>query len=144
MEKLMVQTLVRQPTEMEICPGYKNCSAPLCPLDDKTLETAIWFPDEPICTRHGLPDTKWLRIQRRIAKKAKTHDTFYRISDLQRIQRVYSSIRGHNPNITCRDKGDTGGSDASSNRRATSPRVKAIPRQRPKGKAGKQPVAQLF
>ncbi|MFX0204210.1 MAG: hypothetical protein ACFFCW_49565 [Candidatus Hodarchaeota archaeon] len=53
--------------QMEQCRYYSECEAPLCPLDNQTLETAIWYPDEKICRRKGLPDTRWLSIQRKIA-----------------------------------------------------------------------------
>ena len=138
----MVQTLTKQPTKMETCPSYGKCSAPLCPLDDKTLQTCIWYPDEPICVRHNLPDTKWLKVQRRIAKRTKNRDTFYRLSDLRRIRRVSPSIKGHNPNIMRWDKGLRGGSETSGDKQDVPPPVEIPPQQKTEGKTRKQPVAQ--
>jgi len=84
---------------MESCYSYKNgCNAQLCPLDPSSLDNALWYPDETICRRRGLPDTKWIKTQRKIAKKAKDCDTFYQFSDLVSIQRVSAGIKGHNPN----------------------------------------------
>ena len=82
---------------MEQCRYYPKCKVPLCPLDNQALETAIWYPDEPICRRKGLPDTRWLSIQRRIARKAVKRDLFFQISDLKKIKNVHKGIRGHNP-----------------------------------------------
>ena len=72
---------------MEQCRYYPKCEAPLCPLDNQALGTAIWYPDEPICRRKGLPDTRWLSIQRRIARKAVHRDLFFQISDLKKIKK---------------------------------------------------------
>ena len=83
---------------MEDCRNYKTCKAPLCPLDVICLKTAIWYPDEEICSRRGLPDTGWLKVQRRIAKRAKRRDLFYRFDDLISIRQVRASIKGYNPN----------------------------------------------
>lgn len=82
---------------METCRHYEGCGAPLCPLDTKWLKTAIWYPDEPICKRRGLPNADWLKTQRRVAKKANQDHLFFTYDDLLRIKRVHPSIRGHNP-----------------------------------------------
>jgi hypothetical protein len=82
---------------METCRHYEGCGAPLCPLDTKWLKTAIWYPDEPICKRRGLPDADWLKTQRRVAKRANGRDLFFTYYDLAKIKRVHPSIRGHNP-----------------------------------------------
>lgn len=49
------------------CNSFEKCSAPICPLDHP--ENAIWYPSEDTCTKRPIP--KWVKKQRRIAKKTK-------------------------------------------------------------------------
>jgi len=98
---------------MEACRNYEGCEAPLCPLDTKCLKTAIWYPDEAICNRRGLPDADWLKVQRRVARKANQHDSFFTYDDLVRIKRVHPGIRGHNPDHYHRSALVRGGIDLS-------------------------------
>lgn len=74
------------------CP--EGCSAPIYPEDESSLKNAIWYPDEPICPKRGL-NLSWLKIQKRIARKAKDKDRYFTFKDFQ-VLRVRSP-RGHNP-----------------------------------------------
>ena len=82
--------------QIENCRNYPTCKASLCPLDPN-LRNVIWYPDEDICNRRGLPKTDWLPRQRRIAKKATNRDFFFRLADIKAITRIHRSIKGHNP-----------------------------------------------
>lgn len=50
------------------CPLLEGCSAPLCPLDEASLEHGNWFPSEESCHRRDLSKTPWVVRQRRIDK----------------------------------------------------------------------------
>ena len=81
-------------TDATSCSMYEGCSAPICPMDKQSLELAIWMPDEPICGKRGLK-VKWLRIQKRIARKAKDTSRYFSLADFQ-VKRVQNP-KGHNP-----------------------------------------------
>lgn len=80
------------------CRHWDSCSAPLCPLDLQSMEHGIWYPDEEICRsrthRQGL---KWIENQRKIAKKAKSTDTYFTVEMLDRDFIVRSGIEGIDP-----------------------------------------------
>uniref|UniRef100_A0A6M3LS13 Uncharacterized protein n=1 Tax=viral metagenome TaxID=1070528 RepID=A0A6M3LS13_9ZZZZ len=79
--------------KLEDCSKFDVCTAPICPLDSASLETAVWYPNEDICKiRMNLP---WRRIQRRIAKRAKDHTRYFTLKDFQ-VKRVQNP-KGHNP-----------------------------------------------
>jgi len=74
--------------QMLSCPSWeRGCTVPLCPLDSQTLHVSIWYPSEPICTRHDIPDTGWLKTQRKIAKRIQEDhkDGYFDISRRLRI-----------------------------------------------------------
>ena len=79
------------------CSSYAKCTAPLCPLD-KSLPCAVWFPDEALCVKHGLPADirKVIRVQRRIARRTINRELSYDVSALTTIKLVRSGIKGHN------------------------------------------------
>ena len=80
------------------CKHYKTCKAPLCPFD-KNIDTIIWYPDEPICRlSRGAPE--WRKKQRKIARRTIYRDFFFKVSDIERVQRVSRGIRGHNPDYS--------------------------------------------
>lgn len=62
-------------TKPEECPSYEGRSAPLCPLDPKSLETGIWYPDEEICKSKKVNGLDWIKRQRKL--KARAHPEFY-------------------------------------------------------------------
>lgn len=81
--------------EIEKCPKFNTCSAPLCPLD-LNVEKYCWFPDEAICNRKYIP--RWAKNQRKIKKKAKDKNSYFVYAMLNRNCRVKKGITGLNPN----------------------------------------------
>jgi len=79
------------------CPSFETCKAPLCPLD-RSFNFAVWYPDEDICGKRGLPDDirRIIRTQRKIARKATAMDSSFDVSQLKNIKRVHNSIKGKN------------------------------------------------
>ena len=80
------------------CSIYNRCSAPICPLHD--ISKAIWYADEPICSKREFSTTeKFIKVQRRIAKKTKrnTDAGFFTKDMLNSIGGVTSKIRGTDP-----------------------------------------------
>ena len=49
------------------CGLYETCIAPLCPLDQDSLN-GIWYPDEEICRSRTHGNLPWIRTQRKIAR----------------------------------------------------------------------------
>lgn len=92
-----IQPIASPLSVVESCPSYPVCSAPLCPLDEQSLKNGIWYPDEPICNNR-LQKPEWIRIQRRIARKAKIRTNYFTLEDLQVIKRVINP-KGHNPDL---------------------------------------------
>ncbi len=33
----------------EKCRHFEECNAPICPIDEESIKSAIWYPDEEIC-----------------------------------------------------------------------------------------------
>ena len=77
------------------CPRFEICSAPLCPLEEKELQTKIWFPDDEICKKQPAP--KWVATQRKIAKKAKDKNKYFTFGMLNRNCRISKGILGLDP-----------------------------------------------
>jgi hypothetical protein len=51
----------------EPCSIAYRCNAPLCPMDIDDFAT--WYPNEDICTRRIFGKLKWLKTQRKIARR---------------------------------------------------------------------------
>jgi len=85
------------PTEAE-CGNIDRCIAPLCPYDEDAHKR-IWYPGEPICIKRQVP--RWVRIQRKVAKRAKTPGLYFILSDLEAMQVVVRPT-GHDPNYSIR------------------------------------------
>lgn len=66
------------------CSSFGKCSAPICPLDHP--ENAIWYPTEPTCVKSPMP--KWIKKQRRIAKKTKRLDDYFTLKILMSTGRT--------------------------------------------------------
>ena len=95
--KMNQQTSMTSP---EQCPGYQECTAPLCFMD-KSLTQACWYPGEPVCKLRQVP--KWVKTQRRIAKalgipkdadKGQEHYGAFSVQMLESVKRITSKIRG--------------------------------------------------
>ena len=37
------------------CIHFESCSAPLCPENQSSLDSAIWYPNEEICHKRNIP-----------------------------------------------------------------------------------------
>ena len=76
------------------CKNWATCKAPLCPLDDKN-DKVIWYPEDDICRRRGMP--KWVSTQKKIARIVKDKTGYFTLADIQKIQRVSRACVGTNP-----------------------------------------------
>jgi len=78
------------------CPQFEmGCSAPLCPLDEDSIENRIWYPDEEVCHRRDTPD--WVRKQKAIAKVKAPSNKYFTAEMLEAIKQVRKGIGGINP-----------------------------------------------
>ncbi len=78
------------------CPGFEGCKAPICPLDASFLK-ATWFPNEPICQGRAYRRERWRKVQVRISRTAKDHETCYTAAMLSAVRQVRGGIMGLNP-----------------------------------------------
>ena len=67
--------------EIEKCPNFLTCSAPMCLFDPK-VEICCWHPDEEICKRNFPP--QWIKNQKKIKKRTRSIDTYYTFKMLER------------------------------------------------------------
>jgi len=81
--------------ESEQCKYFDYCNAPLCPLNAKHLIIDAWYPDEEICRLKTVP--KWIKTQKKIAKKTKDKNKYYTYKMLNRNCKVKIGIAGLDP-----------------------------------------------
>jgi hypothetical protein len=79
---------------MQECPSYEKCEAPICPLDDSSKDIALWYPDEEICGSMQFRKEKWRIAQRKIAKRAIDRDTYFTKPMLEVATKVTPHIKG--------------------------------------------------
>ena len=79
----------------EKCPRYETCSASLCPLDRERLKAGVWYPGDEICKLTPAPS--WVRMQRKIAKKARDKNKYFTYEMLKRNCRISNAIIGLDP-----------------------------------------------
>jgi hypothetical protein len=77
------------------CVRVIGCSAPLCP--ELNSADGIWYPDELICMRRCYASLKWVRKQKKIAKKATYRDFYFSKNDIEQIKRITTKTKGRNP-----------------------------------------------
>jgi hypothetical protein len=77
------------------CKNIIECSAPLC--IERNNADGVWFPNETICKRRCHVSDKWIKKQRRIARKSIDRDFFFTRDDLERVKRVNKKIKGKKP-----------------------------------------------
>jgi len=78
---------------MKDCIYFDECSAPLCPLSDESLQYGTWFPDEEICRKNlGL---EWVKRQKKIKKKATNFGECFTKNMLEHNCKL--TIKGINP-----------------------------------------------
>lgn len=81
---------------IEKCNHYETCSAPLCPLDKESLEDGLWFPEEEICRNREFGKLQWVKMQKKIVKKANP-DFYFTFEMLNRNFMVKKNIEGIDP-----------------------------------------------
>ena len=79
------------------CPNFDDCSAPLCPLQQNTVDGGIWYPDEEICKRRNFQNLDWIRKQKAIIKAKAPCDKYFTVAMLRAIRQVRRGIEGINP-----------------------------------------------
>jgi hypothetical protein len=82
------------------CKYYENCSAPLCPLDEESLEFGIWYPDEEICRKRGID---WVKKQKKIVKVGASADYYFDYQSLKSIKQIRKGIKGQDPDKPIRN-----------------------------------------
>lgn len=65
---------MRGKSRKECNPGseWNKCSAPLCPLDDYSLQHCVWYPGEEICHLEAMQQIDWVAHQRKLNKEDDT------------------------------------------------------------------------
>ena len=79
------------------CKYFDTCNAPLCPMDQVSLEHGIWYADEEICRLKQFFSLEWIKNQKKIAKRTNDTDTFYTVNMLDRKLQVKKGVRGLDP-----------------------------------------------
>lgn len=83
---------------MESCKYFNTCSAPLCPLDEESIECGIWYADEEICKLLTVPG--WVKKQRRIKKKDIQNEAgFFNVEMLKSSFSVTGGLKGINADL---------------------------------------------
>lgn len=81
--------------EIEKCPNFLTCSAPMC-LFDPMLEICCWYPDDEICKRNFPPE--WIKNQKKIKRKTKDMDNYYNLRMLKQNCVIKKGIVGLDSN----------------------------------------------
>jgi hypothetical protein len=79
------------------CPNYFQCSCPLCPLDQESLQHGVWYSNESVCNRKDFQSLDWIVKQRAIARMKSSTDKYFSISMLLVIKTVTKRIQGISP-----------------------------------------------
>jgi len=79
----------------EECKYFDECSAPLCPIDEDSLQYGAWFPTEDTCRLQPLPE--WVKRQRKIAKKIGFEAGCFTVRMLQRKCNITVALKGIDP-----------------------------------------------
>jgi len=81
--------------EIEKCPNFLTCSAPMCLFDPK-VEICSWHPDEEICKRSSPP--QWIKNQKKIKKKTRDMRGYFNFIMLNRNCIIGKGVVGLDPN----------------------------------------------
>ena len=72
--------------------------APLCPMQEITLKSGIWYGDEPVCSSEMFQELGWIKKQRCIAAlKLKADDGFFTVKMLNALRVISPGIKGADP-----------------------------------------------
>lgn len=88
------------------CKRYDGCSAPLCPMDENSLECSIWYPGEEICQLQAYCHETWIRNQKKIARKARNKDFYFNLEMLSQNCIITVATEGLDPDSS--EFGDDG------------------------------------
>jgi len=79
------------------CPKFEDCSAPICPFLQSTLDGGIWYPDEEICKAKKFWGLDWIKKQKAISKARAPNDRYFTVEMIKAINRVQKGIAGIDP-----------------------------------------------
>ncbi len=79
------------------CKHFNTCSAPLCPMDNQTLDGGLWYPHEEICKLRKFAKQGWIRKQRKIVKIGSDTSRYFTVDMLNSIKSVKKGIKGLDP-----------------------------------------------
>lgn len=84
-----------------LCNLLEPCStpeAPLCPLQEISLKTALWYGDEPICEGENFQNIYWIKKQKQISELGlKADDGFFTVRMLSALRAVGKNLKGADP-----------------------------------------------
>lgn len=73
----------------------EGCSAPLCPMDEKSIAHGSWFPGEEVCRRRTVPN--WVHKQRALVSKKSNPAYCWTVKMLCKIGKICQGAEGINP-----------------------------------------------
>lgn len=76
---------------------FEGCDAPLCPLQQNTIDGGVWYPDEPFCMSKKFRKIDWRKTQKKISKRATAEAGYFTVGMLKNIKRVANGIKGIDP-----------------------------------------------
>lgn len=79
------------------CKRFDGCSAPLCPMDESSLNCGIWYPDEEICSIREFGRLDWIKNQKKIARKVRNKDFYFTSEMLSRNCVITVATEGLDP-----------------------------------------------
>jgi len=83
--------------ERPLCSLYESCNAPLCPLDQTSLN-GIWYSDEESCRSRTHGSLPWIQAQRKLARVAATG--FFTVEMMTSLAVIRKGITGLDPNAS--------------------------------------------
>lgn len=79
------------------CPRFEDCSAPICPMDEQSIKSSNWYPDEDICVVRSFSSLPWVARQRKLQRKVRNRDFFFTHKMLCRNCKVTVATEGIDP-----------------------------------------------
>ena len=83
----------------EECNYFDSCEAPLCPMDQNSLENGIWYPGEGICRVREFASLNWIQKQKEVNKKS-SEDYYFSVPMLEKLDKIKKGVIGADPNNT--------------------------------------------
>jgi hypothetical protein len=85
--------------EAKECKRWDGCGAPICPLDKGSLVGGIWYPDEEICQLQAFCHESWIRNQKKISRKVRNRDYYFKLEMLSRNCIITAATEGLDPDF---------------------------------------------